>query len=296
MLTREDARYRDAELTLAGHAYRGRSIGSLVTCHQFPGHDVAFDIGQATLSVTNISNVFVTHGHDDHVGGVGTHHLRRNGFALPPARYYVPADDERLVRDLVRAQARLNRSASLETVDVYPVERASEFPVGKAGLVVRPFRATHTIPCLGYGLWGKRKRLRADLVGQPADVIIAARKRGEEVNESFEVVEVAYPGDTNLLVLDRPGGDAIRQARVLLLECTFIDDEVSPRDTERAGHVHIEKFLAAARAGAFDRNEIVVLTHFSARYTTAYIREVLERRLRDEEIRTKVRLCLPEVR
>lgn len=292
MLIQEDARYRDVDTTLAGHAYRGRSIGSLVTCHQFPGHDVAFDIGQATLSSTNIPDVFVTHGHDDHVGGVGAHHLRRAGFSLPPARYYVPGGYAEDVRALVRAQARLNRSHALRDVDVRPVEIGDSFPVGKS-LSVRPFRATHTVPCLGYGMWGTRKRLRAEFKGAPKEVIIAAKARGE-INEEFEVCEVAFPGDTNLLILDRPGGDVVRQARVLLLECTFIDNEVSPRDTSRAGHTHLEDFLSAARAGAFDQNECVMLTHFSARYTTRYIRDVLGRRLHNEAIGAKVRLCLPD--
>lgn len=316
MLTREDARYRDAELTLASHVYRGRSIGSLVTCHQFPGHDVAFDIGQATLSVTNIPDVFITHGHDDHVGGLGTHHLRRNGFSLEPARYYVQAEDVQLVRQMVAAQAALNRSHPLMNVDIRPVEIGSEFPVGKGNLVVRPFRAIHKIPCFGYGLWGKRKQLKPEYQGIPGhelawmklkpeyrDLPVSKVKElrrsgvavegGLVIDEEREVCEVAFPGDTNLLILEREGGDVVRQARVLLLECTFLDDEVTPKQTAQAGHVHLDDFIAAARAGAFDKNEVVLLTHFSARYTTDYIRETLNRKLGDEAIAAKVQLCLP---
>lgn len=192
MFTREDARYRDLEMTLASHAYRGRSIGSQVTNHQFPGHDVCFDIGQATLSSTPIANVFVTHGHDDHIGGLGTHHLRRNGWGLDPARYYVQEEDVPLVKAMVLAQASLNRSKALANVDVVPMGEGSEFSVGKAGLVVRPFRSTHRIPCLGYALWGKRRRLKAAYRGAPKDVLLAAKARGEDINEEFEVPEVAW--------------------------------------------------------------------------------------------------------
>ena len=186
MLTYEDARYRDVELTLASHFYRGRSVGSQVTCHQFPGHDVVFDMGPASLSSLVVPNVVLTHGHDDHVGGIWAHHLRRVGNGLDPARYFIQEGDIDAVRGMVQAHARINRSRGDESIQLNPIGEGAVIPVGKGGLVVKPFRSTHRVPCLGYALWGKRRRLRADLIGASKEIIIAARKRGKEVNEEVQ--------------------------------------------------------------------------------------------------------------
>ena len=343
-MTFEDGRYRDHELTLASHSYRGRSIGSEQTCHQFPGHGVMFDVGGAPLSSTVIPNVFVTHGHDDHVGGLGSHHLRRNGWGMDAARYFVQEEDVKLVRAMVQAQCDLNRSRALRNIEIIGVGEGSDIPVGKGGLSVRPFRSTHRIPCLGYALWGKRKRRKEEYRSlserELGDLMVKPEYRGlshgalnvlrlkpeyrdlsqgalrrlrgagtdvndpafdtkhpnpPDINEEYELPEVAFPGDTNLSILNKPAGDVVRKARVLLLECTFIDDEVSPRDTFRTGHIHIEDFIAAARDGAFE-NEVILLTHFSARYAPDYVRETVTKRLAGEAIWPRVKLLLPELR
>lgn len=295
MFTREDARYRDVEMTLATHTYRGRSIGSVETCHQFPGHDMMFDVGRASLSSTVIPNVFITHGHDDHIGGIGAHHLRRNGWGLDPARYFVQEQDVPLVRDLVRVQCALNRTKGLAAIEVVPVGIGSEVPVGNAGYVVRPFQSTHRIPCLGYAAWSKRRKLRPEFHGASPEVLIAAKSRGETINVEVEVPEIAFPGDTNLKILDRDAGEVVRKARLLLLECTFVDDEVTVAEARKTGHIHLDEIIAAARDGAFE-NEVILLTHFSARYRTEYVRDVVTRKLSNEEIGRRVKLLLPEPR
>ena len=69
MLKVENSRFQDTEFDYGGILYRGRSVGSEETCHQLPGFDLCFDIGGAPMSSTPIVNVFITHGHNDHIGG-----------------------------------------------------------------------------------------------------------------------------------------------------------------------------------------------------------------------------------
>lgn len=287
----ENKRWVDSDLTLSSHAYRGVSVGSERTCHQFPGHGLMFDLGGPNLSSTVIPNAFITHGHGDHVGGLVTHFLRRRSWGLDDAKYYVQEEDVPLVNDMFRSMARLSRSPA-PNVNIIGVNPNSRIPVGKGNLEVRPFWSIHRIPCLGYAVWGSRRRLLPEFQGADKDTIIQAKKAGKAIDALVEVPEIAYPGDTNLNILTSPAGDTVRKARLLLLECTFIDNEVSPRETHRSGHVHLDDFIRAARDGAFE-NETILLTHFSARYRPDYIREVVSARLAKEAIRNRVQLLLP---
>ena len=60
------------------------------------------------------------------------------------------------------------------------------------------------------------------------------------------------------------------QARVLIIECTIIDSELTPTETAERGHIHLEHLNQAALQKHF-RNEHIVLTHFSARYAQEYV-------------------------
>jgi ribonuclease Z len=280
MLVHENSRFRDVSMMLSSHAYRGRSIGSVATCHQFPGYDIAFDIGYSSPESTAIGNVFVTHGHDDHIGGLWSHFLRRSGYGMTPPVYYMQPQDVNPTKDLIKAAGALNRSRNVD-VDIIPVEEGERIPT-KNGWSVIPFKATHRIPCFGYGVWNTRRRLKPEFQGASRDTLVQAKAQGIDLNETFDFPEIAFPGDTNLTILNRPAGDVVRKARLLLLECTFIDDEVSPAQTRKTGHVHVEDFLAELRQGTFE-NETILLTHFSARYKPKYIRDTMTRLLKDFE-------------
>lgn len=294
MLKTEDDRYKDVHLVLAGHNYRGVSVGSEMTNHQFPGYKLCFDIGNSSMSSTTIDNVFITHGHNDHIGGLGKHFLRRESWGLPPATYYAQANDIELIKELLNAQCALNRSTKLQELNLVAVHDDSVFPLAHGkDLFVTPFKATHKIPCTGYAINRKVTKLKSEYVGIPAVGVAALRKSGVEITESKVVVEVAFPGDTNLNILHKPAGEVIRKARVLLLECTFLDDAVSTEDAVRTGHIHLDDFIVHADNGEFEKNEVILLTHFSARYDAVYIKKVLTEKLKNKAVWSQIQLLIP---
>ena len=65
----------------------------------------------------------------------------------------------------------------------------------------------------------------------------------------------------------------MREARLLILECTFVGDRVPVALARAKGHVHLDELVARAHLLA---NEALLLTHFSARYADAEVVAALD--------------------
>ena len=88
-----------------------------------------------------------------------------------------------------------------------------------------------------------------------------------------EHLELAYVTDTLLGVVDQH--PSLFRTRVLILECTFLDDRKSVESSRRSKHVHLDELIE--RAELFE-NEALVLVHFSQLYSPAEVHSILQRR------------------
>lgn len=255
-------------LEILGYEVLGHSIGGLETCIDLPQFRAAFDVGRAPEHVIARPTVLFTHAHMDHMGGVAYHCATRALRKLAPPTYVVGPENAEAFRDLFAVWRRLDRSTLEHRLVVAgPGDEHALSPRH----VARPFRAYHRAPCQGYAIWEKKTRLRSDL--EPASVS-AARERGESVTESVETPLVAFCGDTLIDVVERE--EVVRTARLLILEVTFLDDRVSVAECRDKGHVHLDE--VCERADLF-RNEALLFTHFSARYSHGEVRRILSARL-----------------
>ena len=194
-------------------------------------------------------------------------------------------------------------SVSAEEEDASAARR-HEHRVSKR-LTIRAFATTHPVPSQGYVAYGTKEKLKAAFIGSSASEIKALKARGVEITDTVEVPEVAFTGDTTIDWVDRATGsgsanpsgsvkdgasvdavaaDALR-ARLLICECTFVDDRCSAEDARRYGHTHIDDLVA--RADAFRETGAILLIHFSARYKAEEVREALAARL-PEALKAKV--------
>jgi ribonuclease Z len=258
-------------LTLAGIAVDAVSIGGLETCIQLPGLDLAFDIGRCPPSAVHRSNILFTHAHIDHMGSIVHHCATRSLTHMPPPTYAVPEENVAAFQDLLAVWRRLDHSElACKIVSVRP---GDEVPI-RPGLVAVAFRSPHRVPCIGYGLWEEKNRLKAEYKGLAEREIRALRQGGAEVSERVRAPIVAFTGDSLIDVVDREA--VVREARVLVMEVTFLDDRVSVEQCRSKGHIHLDEVIE--RADRF-QNQAILFTHLSARYSGQEAKAILDQKL-----------------
>lgn len=258
-------------LQLAGIAVDAVSVGGLETCIQLPGYDVAFDLGVCPPRAVGRRTVLFTHAHIDHMGAVASHCATRSLMGMKPPTYAVPEQAVPAFEALLDAWRRLDGSDLPCTI--VPARPGTEVPLGK-GRVARADRSIHRVPCLSWSVWTQRRRLTSEWQGRPGPEIRDARLSGIEVTEPVETCDVAFTGDTLVEALER--APHLRQARVLIMEVTFLDDRVSVEAARDKGHIHLDEVLARADLLT---NDAILFTHLSARYGVAEAEDILDARL-----------------
>ncbi len=258
-------------MRLCGHTVEAVSLGGIETCIQLPELDLAFDIGRCPHDAVKRKRVFLTHTHMDHAGGIVYHAATRDLVKAPVPTWYVPRENVDDLHALLDVWRRLDKSDL--PVTLVPCGPGDELELG-AGWVARPFRSPHRVACQGYALCKRVTRLRRDLDGLGEAAVRERRLAGESVAETVERVEVVFTGDTLPEVIERE--ELVRTARLLVIECTFLDGRVPVEKARGSGHVHLDELLARAD---LLQNEHILLTHFSARYGEADIERILRNRL-----------------
>ena len=252
----------------AGIAVEGISVAGIETCLHLPGFKVAFDMGRCFREVVPCPTVLFTHAHVDHMGAIVSHCATRALQHQSPPTYVVPApaagDVERLL-DVWRAL-----DGSELPCTVVPLAPGEKHPLGR-DLSVRAFATSHCGPSLGYAILSRRRKLRAEYQGLAEDELRRLRvDEGVEITHEIETVEVAFPGDGLVEVVEQE--ELVRTARLLLLETTFVDGRVTIAQARGEGHTHLLEI--PPRAHLFE-NEEILLVHFSARYHAEEVRAAL---------------------
>jgi ribonuclease Z len=275
-------------VTAGPYTVRGVSVGGVYTSLAVPELGLVFDAGISPRSAGGIDTILLSHGHADHVGALpallGIRAL--HGKSKPP-RVVMPAE---IVDDLnaaLEALGRLQRwPLAIEAVGMQPGDEIEL----RGDLRVRAVRTFHPVPALGYVIVRRVSKLRPELHGRPGAEIAARRRAGEDVMTSEDRLELAYATDTLVSVLDH-SPDLLR-ARVLVMECTFLDERKTLEAARAGCHIHLDELIE--RAAKF-QNEHIVLMHVSQLYRPDEVATILDRRV-PPELRARIIPFVPTER
>ncbi len=253
------------------YTIRGVSVGGVYTTLQVPELGVVLDAGLPIRQFAAADNIFVSHGHGDHVGSMAALlGIRGLLHTKKPPRVYLPAEILDTLREALAAMTRLQRYEL--AIDAVPMNPGDEAQL-RADLWVRAFRTHHPVPSLGYLFFDRVEKLRPEFRSLEGAEIGRRRKAGDDLFEHEERLELAYATDTLIRVLDTAAD--IRRARVLVLECTFLDERKSLESSRAGCHIHLDELLE--RVSDFE-NEKIVLMHFSQIYAPREVHAILQSR------------------
>jgi ribonuclease Z len=192
---------------------------------------------------------------------------------MDPPRIYMPAEMIEPVERILRLFTRLDRGRM--PCQLLPLQPGDEIELGRE-LVVTASATKHTVPSLGYVVWERRHKLKAEYQGLTGEQIRDIRLGGQEVTEEQRKPILAYLGDTAPEGLDN--NPAMYEAKILICEMTFVSPEHRKDKIHKFGHMHLDDFVE--RQDRF-QNELIVAGHLSTRYHANVVRRHVEKAFPD---------------
>ncbi len=264
-----------AEIEHGGVRIRGFSLAGEETYFVLPELNLGFDVGRCQREVLAVDNVFLSHGHMDHAAGVAYYFSQRLFIDNQPGNLFAPEALVEPIRRLLKVWGDIDGQEP--PANIHPAYPGQDITL-RRDLIVRPFEVNH--PCrrriapiesLGFAAIEVRHKLLDEYQQLTGPQLVELKKQGVAITRRLEIPLVAYCGDT------APGAflelDYVRDSRILLLECTFVERD--HRERARAGfHMHVSDLPAIV---ARLRNEKIVLYHLSRRTALSDARKMLQR-------------------
>lgn len=241
------------DLTIEGY-----SRAAVQTYWRIPELKIGFDLGAQPWDFMGTQTWLLSHLHLDHMAAIPVYVARRRMMKMEPPTIYLPEHAVEPVEILLKVISKLDRGRlPCELIGVRP---GDELDLSREH-VVTVSATKHTVPSVGFVVWEKRKKLKAEYQGLSGEQIRDLRLGGADVTEERRIPLLAYTGDTAPQGLD--ACPAMYQAKVLIAEMTFVAPSHRKEKIHKHGHMHLDDWVD--RRDRF-QNELIIAGHLSTRY------------------------------
>lgn len=259
--------------TFDGLTIEGYSRAAVQTCWRLPELKCGFDLGVQPWDFMGTPTWFVSHTHLDHIAALAVYVSRRRMMKMDPPVIYMPADAIDRCRKMMQCFARLDKGAM--PCELLPAEPGQEIDLSRE-LVVKVFQTRHTIASVGFLISERRKKLKPEFLDLSGPQIRDLKLQGVEITIETRVPLIAYTGDTQPRGLDE--NPEVYDCKILIAEMTFLAPDHRKDKIHKHGHMHLDDWVD--RRDRF-KNEWIIASHFSTRYSDQQIRRFVEKRLPD---------------
>jgi len=266
---------RFAKLKFTQYHVIGYSMAGEESVVQIPEMGVCFDAGRAPQFCLSSDYMCITHGHMDHIAGVGYYLSQKQFQGMKPGTLLVPEELAPNIEKLLHVWRLLERQNT--PYGIIPM-RPNELHEVRRDFGIRALQTHHAGTSLGYSLISIREKLKPEFVGRTGEELTKLKSEGVEIQYRLEVPIVTYLGDTTAgPVFEHP--DVIN-AETLIVECTFFEPDHIAR--AKAGkHLHVEQL---ARILPRLNNKNVILTHVSRRTGVRRAKSILKKVAHEETL------------
>ena len=256
-----------------GLTIEGYSRAAVQTYWRVPELKVGFDLGGQPWSFMGTETWFVSHTHMDHIAALPVYVSRRRMMKMEPPVIYLPEENIDAVHQMLKVFSRLDRGRL--PCELIGMKAGDEIELSREH-VVTTSATQHSVPSLGFVVWERRRKLKAEYHDLPGEKIRDLRLAGTEVTTETRVPKFAYLGDS------APGGldncPDMYEAEILVMEMTFVAPAHRQDKIRKFGHMHLDDLVE--RRDRF-KNELVIASHFSTRYHPRQANSLVRKSLPD---------------
>ncbi|MBN1854402.1 MAG: metal-dependent hydrolase [Pirellulales bacterium] len=256
------------DLTIEGY-----SRAAVQTYWRFPELKIGFDLGGQPWSFMGTETWFVSHGHIDHIVCLPQYVSRRRMMKMEPPTIYLPESTIGPIQKILREFTRIDRGRM--PCDLKPIRPGDEIELSRE-YVVTVSATRHGVPSLGFIVWNRRRKLKAEYLDLTGDQIRDLRLGGTEVTVEHRRPVLAYLGDSAPSGLD--DCPMMYEADVLICELTFVAPSHRKEEIHKFGHIHLDDLVE--RRDRF-QNELIIAAHLSTRYHSKVVRALVAKQIPD---------------